>query len=80
MHIILMWIEQILFYSEIEIHKYVVTSKLQGRMEKLHYICDRKSNRPVIYRNNIYGTFVNKICTTKSPELIPILSNKNPQC
>ena len=46
-------------------------------MEKLHYICGIKVNRPVTYRNNIYGTFQNKICTTKPPGLIPILSNKN---
>ena len=34
-------------------------------------------NRPVTYRYNIYGTFWNKICTTKPPVLIPISSNKN---
>ena len=46
-------------------------------MEKLHYICGRKANRPVTYRNSIYGTFRNKIHTTKPPVIIPILSNKN---
>ena len=47
-------------------------------MEKLHYICGRKVNRSVTYRNNIYGTFRIKIRTTKLTLLMPILSNKNP--
>ena len=46
-------------------------------MEKLHYICGRKVNRPVTYRNNIYGTLRNEILVMKPPVLIPILSNKN---
>ena len=45
-------------------------------MENLHYICGGKANRPVTYRNNIYGAFWNKIRTTKPLEIIPILSNK----
>ena len=36
-------------------------------MEKLPYICGRKANRPVTYRNNIYGTFRKKVCRTKTP-------------
>ena len=51
--------------------------KLKGRMEKLHYICGRKVNLPITYHNNIYGTFRNKIRTTKPPVLIPISPNKN---
>ena len=51
--------------------------KLQGRMEKFHYICGIKENRRVTYRNNIYGNFQNKIRTTKPSVLISILSNKN---
>ena len=45
-------------------------------MEKLHYICGRKVNHTVTYRNNIYGIFWNKICKTKPPVLIPISPNK----
>ena len=55
----------------------MVKLKLQVRMEKLHFICGIKVNRPAAYCNNIYGTFRNKICTTKPPVLIPISSNKN---
>ena len=51
--------------------------KLQKKMEKLNFLCGRKVNRPVTYRNNIYGTFWNKIRTTKPPVFIPISSNKN---
>ena len=46
-------------------------------IKKLHYICGTTSNCLVTYRNNIYGFFWNKMCTTKPPELIPIFSNKN---
>ena len=34
-------------------------------------------NRPVTYCNNIYGTFWNKIRTTKPPVFTPTSSNKN---
>ena len=48
-------------------------------MKKLHYICGRKVNPPVTYRNNIYGKFRNKIRTTKPPVLMTISSNKQSQ-
>ena len=45
-------------------------------MEKLHYTCGRKVNLPFTYLNNIYGTFWNKIHTTKPPVLISISPSK----
>ena len=45
-------------------------------MEKLHYICGRKANRPVTYRNNIYEIFRIKSVRLNPPGLIPILSIK----
>ena len=46
-------------------------------MKQLHHICGRKVKPPVIYRNNVYGTFRIKIRTTKLPVLMPKSFNKN---
>ena len=48
-----------LFYNEVELHKYVLTFELLGRMSKLSYKCGSLPNRTVTYSNNIYWTFQN---------------------
>ena len=38
-NVILIWISNKLFYIEVELHKYIVTLKLQLRVDNLPYNC-----------------------------------------
>ena len=66
----------ILFYNKIELHKYILTFELLGRIENLSYKCGNLPNRTITYGNNrIHRTFQKYTRMNKNALLIPILSN-----
>ena len=54
MYKILISISEYIVYTKIELHKYVLTFELLGRIENLSYKCGNLPNRTVTYGNKIY--------------------------